>query len=467
MRSPGNKLLRALGILLAAAGALGWFALTCIAPIGSAYTAKRLCSGVFVSHREPSSIWNEDLGRYHYIDSEINYVEKAVTASVFGMAKRTALYREGLGSTLVIGTTQAQLQLQAAGYAKPLSATRDDLPWPDGDLLPTSGSAAVDMGRLLRVMEAAFSETGPGSLRRTRAVVVVYDGSIIAERYAPGITQETPLLGWSMTKSAINALAGILVKEGKLSLKGPCPVPEWKGPGDPRGAITVDHLLHMSSGLKFTEDYEYPLSDVVVMLFAKPDAAAYAAENPLEAEPDSAWQYSSGTTNIISRMIRHALATTDAGYFAFPRRVLFDRIGMTTAIIEPDASGTFTGSSFMYASARDWARLGLLYLEDGVWNGRRILPQGWVTYSTTPAPKAPQGKYGAHFWLNAGTKGNTNDRWMPRVPADMYSMCGFEGQFVTIIPSKKLVIVRLGLSEPEELWDHEGFVASIIEALSR
>jgi hypothetical protein len=179
-----------------------------------------------------------------------------------------------------------------------------------------------------------------------------------------------------MTKSVTNALVGILVGQGKLSVDEPAPVPEWSGPDDPRGAITLDQMLRMSSGLEFGEIYEDPRSDVCLMLFSVRDAAAYAADKPLETGPGGKWYYSSGTTNIISRIVRDSVGGTQADYFAFPRRALFDRIGMRSAIIEPDPSGTFVGSSYMYATARDWARFGLLYLQDGVWEGERILPEG-------------------------------------------------------------------------------------------
>jgi CubicO group peptidase (beta-lactamase class C family) len=295
-------------------------------------------------------------------------------------------------------------------------------------------------------------------------VIVLYDGQIIAERYADGFTRETPQHGWSMTKSVINALVGVLVKEGKLRLQDPAPVPEWRSPGDPRAAITLDELLRMSSGLRFMEDHKIPL-DLLRMLLAEPDAGAYAAAKALEVPPNSRWSYSSGTANIISRIVRQSVGGSLRDLFAFAHRALFDRVGMASAVIEPDPSGTFVGSSFMYATPRDWARFGLLYLNDGLWQNRRILPEGWVKYSTTPTPKAPKGEYGAQFWLNAGRPGEPADRWMPKVPPDMFSLSGFEGQYVSVIPSKKLVIVRLGLSAVEKAWDQEQFIADVIDAL--
>jgi hypothetical protein len=247
-----------------------------------------------------------------------------------------------------------------------------------------------------------------------------------------------PLPGWSMTKSVTNALVGILVKEGKLSLLDKNLMPQWNDQGDRRSQITLDGMLRMSSGLKFNESEGNPLGDLIQMLFGRANAAVYATNQPLEAAPNTKWQYSSGTTNIISNVIRNAISS-DADYLAFPRRALFDRLGMSSAVIEPDALGTLIGSSFMYATARDWARFGLLYLQDGVWSGQRILPEGWVKYSRTPTELAPKKNYGAHFWLmNIGTQSR---------PSQILTAQGFQDQYIAIIPSHQLVIVHLGKNE--------------------
>jgi CubicO group peptidase (beta-lactamase class C family) len=314
--------------------------------------------------------------------------------------------------------------------------------------------------RLAAPVAWAFSEPDPAVPRRTRAVVIVHKGRLIAERYGPGFTKDTPLLGWSMTKTVVNALVGILVEQGKMSPGDPVPIREWSGAGDPRGKITVDHLLRMTSGLQFREDYGDPLADVIYMLLGVPDAAAYAASKPLEAEPGTRWKYSSGNTNILAYAIRQVVG--EAGYAEFPRRALFDRIGMTSAVMETDASGTFVGSSFMYATARDWARLGLLYLQDGVWAGRRILPEGWVRYTRSPTPSASRQQFGAHVWLQGGRYG----RGGHRLPADTFHAIGHEGQFVTVIPSRDVVIVRLGLTRYHRAWPHGQFVNMVLDALA-
>ncbi len=439
-----------------------------LAPIGIAYKAKILCSGIFVSHREPQSILSGDLSyppELGIAKTKISYEDQSVTASVYGLMRRQAVYREGLGCTLLSGLTKDEIFSQSSALPPPLPENPESVLWPTGDKVTTSEIPPnVNRQLIQKALDKAFSEPDPRQLRRTRAVVVLYDGHLVAERYSSGITKDTPLIGWSMTKSVTSALVGILVGQGKLSIEEPAPVPEWKVPGDSRSAITLDHLLRMSSGLKFIEEYEdNPASDVNIMLFLKPDAAAYAASMPVEVNPDEKWSYSSGTTNIISRIIRHTLGN-QADYAAFPRKALFNRIGMRSAIMEMDASGTYVGSSFMYATARDWARFGLLYLKDGIWDEERILPEGWVKYSTTPTPGAPKGQYGAHFWLNRGNPENPQDRPFPQLPTDLFLAWGFQEQQTVVLPSHKLVVVRLGMTH-QGLWGLESFVTDVLEGI--
>ena len=247
-----------------------------------------------------------------------------------------------------------------------------------------------------KVIESAFSEPDPERPRRTRALLVIHRGQTLAERYAPGYSAQSRFIGWSMSKSVMSALVGILVSQGRLTLEAPAPVPEWANPADPRHAITLDQLLHMSSGLEFDEDYHSPLSDVVWLLYGTGDGAAFAAGKPLAATPGTTFHYSSGTTEILSRIVAQRAGEP---YPRFAARTLFEPLGMTGALIEPDATGTPMGACCVWATARDWARFGLLYLQEGVWEGRRILPVQWVDYSRTPAPAANEAQYGAHFWL--------------------------------------------------------------------
>jgi CubicO group peptidase (beta-lactamase class C family) len=241
-------------------------------------------------------------------------------------------------------------------------------------------------------------------------------------------------------------------------------VPEWQKADDPRQKITPDQLLRMSAGLEFSEEYA-PFSDAVYMFYDSYDFAAYAANKPLETEPDEKWYYSSGTANIIARVVRQTIEKQHENYYDYLYQNLFHKIGMLSVVMEPDPSGTFVGSSYMFATPRDWARFGLLYLQDGVWNGERILPEGWVKYTTTPTPRAPQGKYGAFFWLNAGAPSDASDRMMASVPVDTFFARGFQEQRVFIVPSKNLVLVRFGATSQKSAWNDEAFVASMLAAL--
>ncbi|MFH1077532.1 MAG: serine hydrolase [Pseudomonadota bacterium] len=361
-----------------------------------AYKAKTLCSGVFVSSRKPEAILAEDLAAdnlsvLRYIDGRVNFSARTVSASFWGLINQKAVYHPGFGCTLDFAGYKAD-QLFPVHAGK--SAIREHYKYRAEKQDETQDEVIIsnhgDYDRLEAAIEWAFSEPDAEHLRRTRAVVVIHEGQIIAERYACGFNKDTPLIGWSMTKSVINALVGILVGQGKLSLDKPAPVPEWQTPGDERQRITLNHLLQMSSGLKFGEDYGNPLDDVTYMLLRVPDMAAYAASKKLEGELGTIWKYSSGTTNIISRIIRAIVG--DNEYFDFPRRALFEPMGMDSAV---DASGTYVCASFMYATARDWARFGQLYLQDGIWEERRILPKGWVRYTTTAAPQSMDKQYGA------------------------------------------------------------------------
>lgn len=429
----------------------------------SAYGAKNLCSCVFVAGRDPEQVIGEELGTtLSSLGSyTINRADSSATGSVFGLARHKSIYRKGLGCTLVNGLSEEAIRSQPFIGSAVLPPS-DTVPWPQGDLLSDRIPSNIDTATLNAAIEKAFREEDPKFMKRTRAVVVVYKDTIIAERYANGFSRQTPLMGWSMTKSLTNALVGLLTGDQKLNLSAAAAVPEWhEKKDDPRSAITLNHLMHASSGLDWDEFYGGP-SDATRMLFLDADAGAFAAKNNAETNPDAVFEYSSGTTNIISRIVRRTIGDRD--YHQFPYRRLFRKIGMHGMVLEPDPSGTFVGSSYSYAPARDWARFGLLYLNDGVWLGERILPEGWVTYTSTPAPATPRGEYGAQWWLNAGERGNPSNRTYPDVPADSFQCEGFEGQYVFVIPSKDLVVVRLGLTQGGD-FDMNGLVSGIIRSI--
>jgi CubicO group peptidase (beta-lactamase class C family) len=429
--------------------------------IGNGYVAKTVCSGVFVSSRKPQTVRDAEIeangpGVLRLVAVLVDRSARTATAHFLGLGHRVAVFRGPLGCTLAIGVDPLELASRAL---PPDTAPVPPERWTSGD---RGGRASAPLApeALAAAIEYAFTEPGPNPTRRTRAVVVVHDGRLVAERYAPGFGRESALAGWSMSKTAVNALVGVLVRDGALALDAPIAAPEWGAPDDPRRAITLRQLLQMSSGLEFAESAQNPLGDLVRMLFGTADAAHFAADKALAAPPGTRWSYSSGTTNIVARALRRAVGGSEADYLTFPRRRLFVPLGMSTAILEPDAAGGLVGSSFMFASSRDWARLGQLYLDDGVREGSRILPQGWVAFTTTPAP-ASSGAYGAHVWLRVPPRYAPNGE--AGVPRDAYHAVGHEGQFLTIAPSRRLVVVRLGLSVGAGAWDHAEFLRRLLE----
>jgi len=443
-------------------------------PIGTGSKAKIMCSSVFLSGRDPAVVEAEDLGfhpLFKIFKTKVDYEAKSVTCSLLGtgLFKSTAVYRDGIGAVLLNdGVTEDDIRKWPVPARDPEIEKTDPeaVNWPTGDrmvLYPPYTN--IDVERVRAAADRLFVETDPNHVLRTRALLVVHDGAIVYEKYAPGFTKNTLLLSWSTVKSVTSALVGILVGQGKLDIHRPAPVPEWAGPNDPRRAITLDQLMRMSSGLEWFEAYaDRPVSDVNSMLFRKADMAAYAASKPLSAPADTVWNYSSGTANLVQRIIRKACGSDEA-YWDFPRRALFDKIGMRSAVMERDASGTFVGSSYLYATARDFARFGLLCANDGVWQGERILPEGWMAYATTPAPAASRGQYGALFWLNAGDPGKPETRPYSKLPANTYFALGFQGQTIAVLPSLKLVVVRLGMTYDDDWGGMNVFLPEILAAI--
>ena len=462
----------AIGICISVATiAAGWY-LSRALPIGTGYVAKYLCSSTFISGRNPETTFWEDVAPVNPLARIVRYqidrVQQSVSADVYGFFGLTAIYRDGCGCALVIGTTadaMRQQPLMTPASPQDRLPTQSHLPWPEGRGGPINpADLGVSAVLLEAALDAAFDEPDPEPRRKTRAVLVIYDGHLIAERYAQGFHPQMSLLGWSMSKSVTNALVAILVQAGKLDLYQPAAVQEWQGAEDPRRNITLDQLLRMSSGLAFEENYA-PLFDATEMLYGSYDFAAYAAAKPLEVQPDSKWQYSSGTANIVARIVRETIQKEHRFYYDFMHESLFDKIGMHSVVLEPDSSGTFVGSSYIFATPRDWAKFGLLYLQDGIWEGERLFPEGWVQYSTAPTPQAPLGEYGAHFWLNAGAPDRPQMRRWPNVPRDAFAAEGFQEQKVVVVPSKKLVLVRFGATTHRTSWNTDRFIQDVLEAL--
>ena len=434
--------------------------------VGSGYSAEILCGAVFVSGRDEGTVTAEDLTGpgfelLRYFRKRVERDEKRATASFHGLASQTAVFRDGFGCTRLDGETEAGLV--AAPGLSPMPPPDSETLWPEGERVDLAASGeGIDRPALNAGVETAFAEPDPAHPRNTRALVVVHRGRIVAERYAPGFDKDMPLIAWSMTKGATNALIGLRVKDGKLAVTDQALLPEWRGEGDQRGNISLDDLLRMSSGLAFDESYDDPLADVTRMLFVADDMAKFAASKPLLHAPGLYWDYSSGTSVLLARVLRETFAS-EADYLRYPRQRLFGPLGMRSAVLETDASGTLVGSSLLYASARDFARLGLLFLHDGVWQGERLLPEGWVGYTLTPTKSAPDESYGAQMWLKLPESDGYGE---PPMPDDAFYFLGHDQQIVAIVPSRDLVIVRLGLTQAGGDWDHARDLAPIVAAVS-
>ena len=415
------------------------------------FAAKNVCSCTFEAERALTSIELEDndFEPVSHADNKINPEEQSAISTFFGLKKRKAVYHEGIGCTLLPpGAERADRVVH-----QPMrNLSNSSLPFPYGEAAPVDFVFSnVNYELLERAVNEAFDDPD-NKIKRTRAVLVVYKDHLIAEKYAPGFSAETSLLGWSMTKSITNAVFGVLEKQGKISLEQDHLFPEWQN--DARAKITLNDLLHMNSGLEWEEDYT-EISDVTKMLFLAENMAQVQLVKPLTGEPGNSWNYSSGTTNLLSGFIRNQFRTHQE-YLDFWYRNLIDKIGMSSMTVETDLAGNYVGSSYAWATARDWAKFGLLYLHEGNWNGEQILSEEWVEYSATPT-HGSEGEYGAHFWLNAGGK-------YPDVPESMFSSNGFQGQYVFIIPSEDLVVVRFGLAEDPEFSVND-FLKDVLSAI--
>jgi len=418
--------------------------------IVSGFSAKSVASGHFIDGRSLEIIekGDNDIDNVRLAKNEINEKEKVVYSSAFGMKKRKAIYREGLGATLINDDFD-----ETKPYLIPKrTKIETNLPFPYGNLEPKDSLLPeVNYEKLNLTVANAFDQKGE-KIKRTRALLVIYKDKIIAEKYEEGFSKNTKFLGWSMTKSITATYFGILQYQGKIDINKPAPVIEWAN--DSRSKITLHNLIQMNSGLEWNEDYGN-ISDVTKMLFLADDMAKVQLEKPAAFEPNKHWNYSSGTTNLLSGILRRQFQNHQ-DYLDFWYSSLIDKIGMHSMLIEPDMAGNFVGSSYGWATARDWAKFGLLYLHEGNWNGEQLFDKNWAKYVATPTPTS-KGEYGGHFWLNAGGK-------YPDVPKDMYFCGGFQGQKVIIIPSKELVIVRFGLTEDED-FDFNGMMKEIITSI--
>ena len=382
-------------------------------------------------------------------DYEVDKEHKSVTASVFGFMKRTAVYREDLGCQLLVDDEKLE---EFPDYPVPHNCP-PPAPYPYGsEAQLDTVFANVNYDKLNKAVANAFDKEGIDSLK-TRTLMVVYKDQIIAEHYAEGFDNTSVILGWSMSKSILATLFGILEQQGKINITDTHLFPEWEN--DKRANISIGDLLQMQSGLEWDENYD-EISDVTQMLFLDKDMSRMQKEKPLAYEIGSHFNYSSGTSNLLSGYLRNQFDTHQA-YLDFPVTQLYDKLGMKSMFMELDIDGNYVTSSYGWANTEHWAKLGLLYLHRGNWNGEQLLNESWVDFVSKPNGNS-KGAYGAHFWLNAGGR-------RPDVPRDMYAMEGYQGQMVFIIPSKDLVVVRMGLTE-EPIIDFNKMLKEIIGAIN-
>jgi CubicO group peptidase (beta-lactamase class C family) len=449
-----KRLLYSAGIFLLATIVWGIVYIHFLIPVATGYSAKYLCSAVFVSNRKVTDVEAVDLhfSFIKYVRNEVNYGEKSVTSRFF-WGRSKAIFREGFGSTLLRGVDEETLRQVKFPSHPVLKPDPDTLLWPMGNRM-TGTMTGIDQGELDRISQKLI--IGNGYNGNAFAFLVLHKGVPVAEKYKPGFNDKTRFPGWSIAKSFINALAGIMMMDGKWDIHMKAPILEWQK--DHRKEITVNDLLQMQSGLKWNEDYG-KRSDVTLMLYDQNDFARYAMDQPLDFPPGTKWYYSSGSTNIISYLMRKQFRD-DREYYLFPSNRLFNKTGMADAVMEVDPKGTFAGSSYIFATARDFARFGLLYLQDGIFNGERILPPGWVQYTTTPA-KYSNGNYGASFWLNRG-------KMYPSAPLNMFFCVGHDGQRIFILPSQELIVVVLGYSpKPDGVMNFDDLLKDILGSLKK
>jgi CubicO group peptidase (beta-lactamase class C family) len=415
--------------------------------------AKVMCSAVFITGLD-LDFAAQNVGYFtapHEVRAKlgkpvVDRVRKSVQVAVPNGPTRTAVYLGDQGCvTLPLGGEKVGFSPIKLKSALPDASKQ---PWPMGDVLPTNPiPAQVDMGRVKQAVDAAFDP--PASM--TAAFVVTWKGRLIAERYGPGITAQTPLESWSMGKSLTATLMGILIKQGAYDLRQPAPIPEWQGGNDPRAKIRIMDLLNMASGLRIKApldpDYDpsgtYP--DHFYLYTGSVNSFHYAATRPQQWPPATVGRYRNTDPVLTNYLVRLAVEKRGEQYLSFPRRALFDKVGIRTMVIETDPFGDFLTQGYDLGSARDWARLGNLYLQDGVWNGERLLPEGFVKFVSTVAPAWAADKrpiYGGFFWING-------DAGYP-VPRQAYFMSGAGGQTTMIIPSRDLVVVRMGHYKGEE-----------------
>jgi CubicO group peptidase (beta-lactamase class C family) len=408
--------------------------------------AKILCSAVFVSGLD-FDFAAENIGyftapyaeRAKLTNRRLDMENKAVHITLPNGLVRTAKYFEDQGC-ICLPEGKDELNFTPVEITKNLPDP-DTTPWPMGDLITEEPiTDEINLEKVSQAVDAAF--LNPAAL--TAAFIVTYKGQIIAERYRTGITKDTPLESWSMGKSLTATLMGILIHEGDYELFQPAPIPEWQEPGDPRSQIRIADIMRMSSGLRFRApqdpdfDPELGYPDHLYVYTSSDNSFTWSATRPQQWEPNTVGRYRNCDPSLINYLIKLAVERSGEEYLLFPQKALFDKIGIRNMVMETDTYGNLLLQGYEFGTARDWARLGNLYLNDGVWMGERILPEGFVDFVSTIAPAWEADDrpiYGGFFWING-------DKSLP-IPEDAYYMAGAGGQMTFIIPSHDLVVVKM------------------------
>jgi len=485
--------------------------------VGCGYAAKTVCSGVFVSGRSLEHLWLWELGvspLLPLVSVSIDRTTQRVRVAMFGGVLQAEAMHHGahLGCSLLTSASRVPLSFNRTWSESGVDLEEEAAAWlgvedsewlTNEELVPER--ERLDLDAVRRVVAREFDRSQMPASCHTRAIVVAHAGKVVAEQYDDGIDRHTPLLGWSMTKSLLSTLIGMRIADGELALNDTVHHAAWNcdaasvvarsrsrqrtlmaaAPASATAAglvrtrddalcrVTVEQLLRMNSGLPFDEAYT-PTGDPTRMLFSEHSTAEFAAQRALEQPHEGTrWHYSSGSTNLLSHVLQSTFSS-QRDYLSYPLR-LFRALGLRSAVIEVDPAGTFVGSSFSYMSARDWARFGLLYLNDGMWLGRRILPANWLKVTTKPTAGS-HGLYGAHWWLNmfagatATKRPPTHDvwgkfAWLAALPHDAFFAAGHEGQLVMVIPSRELVVVRLGFNTDETAWDRVRFFTDLLREI--
>ena len=407
------------------------------------YSAKNTASSVFLGERSLSftDTTDNNFSPVNLATNAIDKEKKTANSSVFGLLNRKSIIREGLGSVLTLDKKDEKSNYKTPKRRKTVN---DTIPYPYGNgSHKDSVFESIDYKKLNETVNSIFG------IRKTRAVLVLYKDQIIAEKYSEGFTKNSRILGWSMTKSIMSTVFGVLEHQQKINIQDKAPVESWQN--DARKEITIHNLLQMNSGLEWDENYD-EISDATKMLFLERDMTKVQAEKSLIGKPNETWNYSSGTSNLLSGILRDQF-NNHQSYLDFWYTNLIDKIGMNSMILESDLAGNYVASSYAWATTRDWGKFGLLYLHNGAWNGEELFTKEWVDYVTTPTPSS-NGSYGAQFWLNT-------EKQLKDVSQNMYFADGYQGQRVYILPDEDLVIVRFGLSWFEENEFLKGIIQSI------